>query len=121
MIPNLNIIGSGLTGPLLGALLASKYKYNINMYERSFDCRKSKIYSGRSINLALSNRGINALKYAGVFDKTFETLLIPMYGRTIHSQDGKQIFQPYGNKKEHFINSISRSDINKILLDAARP
>ena len=72
-----------------------------------------------SINLALSSRGIKALQYAEVFDKYFESRLIPMYGRTIHTKDGKKIFQPYSNKKEHFINSISRSDINKILLNAA--
>ena len=115
----INIIGSGLSGPLLATMLAKKHNCYINMYERSSDCRESEMYSGRSINLALSERGINALKYVGVFDEYFKSLLIPMYGRTIHYQNGTTSFQPYSNRKEHFINSISRKDINEILLDAS--
>ena len=69
----INIIGSGLSGPLLATMLAKKHNCYINMYERSSDCRESKIYSGRSINLALSERGINALKYVGVFDEHFKS------------------------------------------------
>ena len=119
MIKELNIIGSGLTGPLLATLLAKKHNCNIDMYERSFDSRISNKFSGRSINLALSKRGIHALKMAGVYDKKFESQLIPMYGRAIHDFNGKQSIQLYGNKKEHFINSVSRTAINQILIDAA--
>ena len=67
MNQELNIIGAGLSGPLLATFLAKKHNCNINMYERSFDCRKSKIYSGRSINLALSYRGIMSLKRIGLY------------------------------------------------------
>ena len=119
MIKELNIIGSGLTGPLLATLLAKKHNCNIDMYERSFDSRISNKFSGRSINLALSKRGIHALKMAGVYDKKFESQLIPMYGRAIHDFNGEQSIQLYGNKKEHFINSVSRTAINQILIDAA--
>ena len=115
----LTVIGSGLTGPLLSSILALKHNCNIDMYERSEDGRKNNSFSGRSINLALSTRGINALKYAGVYNNDFESMLIPMYGRTIHTIDDKEIFQPYGNKQEHYINSISRLEINKMLIDFA--
>ena len=115
----LTVIGSGLTGPLLSSILALKHNCNIEMYERSEDARKNNTFSGRSINLALSNRGINALKYAGIYNNDFESMLIPMYGRTIHSVNGEEIFQPYGNKKEHHINSVSRSEINKMLINFA--
>ena len=83
MNQELNIIGSGLTGPVLATLLAKKHNCNINMYERSFDSRISNKFSGRSINLALSTRGIHALKMAGVYDENFESQLIHMYGRKL--------------------------------------
>jgi len=116
---NLSIIGSGLTGPLLSTILAGKYNLNIDMFERSEDARILNNFSGRSINLALSKRGIHALKYAEVYDDNFESLLIPMYGRTIHSKSGEITFQPYGNKKEHYINSVSRLSINQALINHA--
>ena len=119
MIKKATIVGSGLTGPLLSIFLAKKYNISVSMYERNSDIRKARSYSGRSINLALSERGINALKHAGVYDSNFRKSLIPMYGRMIHDNEGSQSFQPYGTKKNHFINSVSRSEINKILLTKA--
>jgi len=116
---DLLVIGSGLTGPLLSTILAKKCNLKINMFERSTDSRKSNNFSGRSINLALSVRGISALKYADVYDDNFKSLLIPMYGRTVHSNNGEKTFQPYGNKKNHHINSVSRSAINQILINHA--
>ena len=116
MIDKVTIIGSGLTGPLLSIILAKKSNLEIDMFERSSDSRKSKSFSGRSINLALSRRGIEALKYSGVYNSDFENLLIPMYGRTIHAENGDVTFQPYGNKKHHYINSVSRSAINQLLI-----
>ena len=107
MINKATIVGSGLAGPLLSILLAKKYNINVEMYERNPDFRETDSYSGRSINLALSERGIKALKEAGVYDSDFQKILIPMYGRMIHDINGKQSFQPYGNKKNHFINSVS--------------
>ena len=93
MIKKATIVGSGLAGPLLSILLAKKYGINTTMYERNSDIRKDPSYSGRSINLALSERGINALKKAGIYDSNFEKLLIPMYGRMIHDMNGQQSFQ----------------------------
>ena len=119
MIKKATIVGSGLTGPLLSILLAKKHDIEVTMYERNHDTRKTNSYSGRSINLALSERGINALKEAEVYNTDFEKILIPMHGRMIHDIDGNQSFQAYGNKKKHFINSVSRSEINKILLNKA--
>ena len=119
MTKKVTIVGSGLTGPLLSILLAKKYNINVEMYERNPDFRKTDSYSGRSINLALSERGINALKKAEVYDSEFQKILIPMHGRIIHHIDGNESFQPYSNKKTHFINSVSRLEINKILLDKA--
>lgn len=119
MNKNLTVIGSGLTGPLLSLILASKHDCRITMYERSPDNRKYRNFSGRSINLALSKRGIQSLEHAGIFNDQFRSLLIPMYGRTIHSIDGDISFQAYGNKKEHYINSVSRQFINNILIDNA--
>ena len=69
---NVTIIGSGLTGPLLSILFAQKYNIKSNMYERNTDFRNSNNYSGRSINLALSERGINALKEADIYDSNFK-------------------------------------------------
>ena len=119
MNKNITIVGSGLTGPLLSILFAQKYNINSTIYERNVDFRSANNYSGRSINLALSERGINALKEADIYDSNFKNLLIPMYGRMIHDIDGKQSLQLYGNKKEHYINSVSRAEINKILLNKA--
>ena len=116
---DLSIIGSGLTGPLLSTILAKQCNLHIDMFERSDDSRILNNFSGRSINLALSKRGINALKYAGVYNSDFESLLIPMYGRTIHLENGDITFQPYGNKSQHYINSVSRSAINQMLITHA--
>ena len=119
MIKEATIVGSGLSGPLLAIFLSKKHKIKVTMYERNSDIRKTSSYAGRSINLALSERGINALKKADVYNTDFEKLLIPMYGRMIHNSDSTQEFQAYGNKKHHYINSVSRSKINKILLSKA--
>ena len=117
---HISIVGSGLTGPLLSAILAKRHNIKINMFERSPDPRTSNKFSGRSINLALSKRGIDALKYADVYNRKFESLLIPMYGRTIHRKDENATFQPYGNKDGHFINSVSRASINQMLIEHAQ-
>ena len=108
MKTDITIVGSGLTGPLLSTILSRKSNLNINVFERAGDPRKLNNFSGRSINLALSKRGIDALKFAGIYDDDFESLLIPMRGRSIHSINGDVTFQPYGNKKDHYINSVSR-------------
>jgi kynurenine 3-monooxygenase len=79
--------------------------------------RKIKIDAGRSINLALSDRGLLALDRAGLTE-TLADILIPMHGRSIHNRDGSMAFQPYG-KEGQFINSVSRATLNARLMDYA--
>ncbi len=114
---NKTIIGSGLTGPLLAIMLANR-GYSVDLYEKRQDPRKADISAGRSINLALSHRGIKALKSADVYNK-IEPHLIPMKGRMVHHSDGKLEFQPYSIHKNEYINSVSRAKLNTILMTAA--
>ena len=111
------IIGSGLCGPLLAIYLAQR-NYRVKLYEKRRDLRVSEISAGRSINLALSHRGIQALKSAKIFDE-IEPYLIPMKGRMIHHKDGEIEFQPYSIHSHEYINSVSRGELNKILMNKA--
>src|SRR6476659_8540466 len=99
------IIGAGLVGSLLSIYLVRR-GYKVEIFERRGDMRMEKVEAGRSINLALSDRGILALKEVGIADEILK-LAIPMHGRFIHSRDGSTAFQPYG-KQGQFINSVSR-------------
>ncbi|MGC4103119.1 FAD-dependent oxidoreductase [Ferruginibacter sp.] len=110
------IIGAGLVGSLLSIYL-SKRGYNVKIYERRADMRKEKIAAGRSINLALSDRGIKALEEVGIMEE-IKKIAIPMHGRYIHNADGSTAYQPYGNDGQ-FINSVSRGELNKMLMDLA--
>lgn len=108
------ILGAGLVGSLLSIYFARR-GFKVAVYERSADMRKEKVAAGRSINLALSDRGINALKEVGIADEVLE-IAIPMHGRFIHNADGTTAMQSYG-KEGQFINSVSRRDLNCILMD----
>ncbi len=110
------ITGAGLVGSLLSIYLV-KRGYKVSVFERRPDMRKSKGYEGRSINLALSNRGIKALEEVGLAEE-IKTEAIPMHGRIVHDLQGKTNFQPYG-KAGQYINSISRSGLNKVLMTKA--
>src|ERR1700745_28231 len=112
----INIVGAGLVGSLLSIYLA-KRGHSVNIYERRPDMRKAKISAGKSINLALSDRGWRGLEGVGIADE-IKKIAIPMYGRFIHHKDGSSAFQPYG-KKDQAINSVSRADINMKLMDLA--
>ncbi len=113
---SISIVGSGLVGSLLSVYLA-KRGHQVNIYERRPDMRSTKISAGRSINLALSDRGLRGLKAAGIADDILK-IAIPMYGRQIHHVDGTQTFQPYG-KENQAIYSVSRSGINMALMTLA--
>jgi len=113
----MTIIGSGLAGPLLAILLA-KCGYSVELFEKRADPRKESISAGKSINLALSHRGIKALISAGVFEDV-KPHLIPMKGRMIHQQNGDIDFQSYSINPDEYINSISRAELNRILMCAA--
>ena len=113
---NVTIVGAGLVGSLLSIYLA-KRGYKINLYERRPDMRKAKISAGKSITLALSDRGWRGLEGVGMADE-IKKIAIPMYGRQIHNRDGSTEYQPYG-KKEQAIYSVSRAEINMRLMDLA--
>ena len=110
------IIGAGLVGSLLSIYL-SKRGHGVRIYERRGDMRKEGIPAGRSINLALSDRGIRALEEVGIMEE-IKKIAIPMHGRYIHNADGTTAFQPYGQEGQ-YINSVSRGDLNKKLMDLA--
>ena len=105
-----------MVGSLLGIYL-SKRGHTISVYERRPDMRLSTGIAGRSINLALSDRGIKALEEVGIMEE-IRKIAIPMHGRFIHKADGTTAYQPYG-KEGQFINSVSRAQLNMKLMDLA--
>src|SRR5436190_12394189 len=108
----IGIVGGGLVGSLL-AIYLSRRGYPVTVLERRGDMRKADVDAGRSINLALSSRGLLALDDVGLAN-VIRQIAIPMHGRTMHDGAGKLTFQPYG-KEGQFINSVSRSDLNVML------
>lgn len=114
---SITLIGAGLNGPLLALGLARR-GFNVQIYERRPDMRRVSISAGRSINLALSARGIHALSQAGLW-KAIQNIIIPMKGRMMHSISSELTFQPYGKNEAEVINSVSRADLNICLMNAA--
>lgn len=112
----ITLVGGGLAGSLAAVYLA-KRGYEINIYERRPDMRNVEIPAGRSINLALSTRGIDALKRVGL-DQVVLDQAIPMAGRMMHDEKGNLAYQPYG-KDGQAINSVSRAHLNIQLLKLA--
>ncbi|HQW85175.1 MAG TPA: NAD(P)/FAD-dependent oxidoreductase, partial [Ferruginibacter sp.] len=110
------IIGAGLVGSLLSVYLC-KRGYKVKIFERRADMRKTDLIAGRSINLALSDRGIKALEEVGLMDE-IRKICIPMHGRFMHNTDGSTAYQPYG-KEGQYINSVSRGELNCKLIDLA--
>jgi kynurenine 3-monooxygenase len=111
------LIGAGLNGPLLAILLRQR-GFEVEIYERRPDMRRVRLSAGRSINLALSTRGIYALQLAGLWER-MRSIIIPMRGRMMHSLAGELTFQPYGKNETEVINSISRAELNIALMNAA--
>jgi kynurenine 3-monooxygenase len=111
------IIGAGLCGSLLSIKLAQR-GYNVEIYEKRGDMRKETMSAGRSINLALSSRGILALENAGV-NEAINPLCIPMTGRMVHPLGGQPFVSQYSGRQGEYINSISRGELNCVLLDKA--
>ncbi len=115
--PTITIAGAGLVGPLLAISLRQR-GFPVVLYERRADMRSVQVRDGRSINLAVSARGIYALQQAGVWGE-LRDIAIPMRGRLMHLLTGELIFQPYGQDESEVINSVSRAALNIALLDAA--
>lgn len=116
MKKEITIVGAGLVGSLLSIYLA-KRGYQVNIFERRPDMRQATISAGRSINLAMSDRGLLALEKVGLADE-IKKISIPMHGRFIHHLDGTHAYQPYG-KEGQYINSVSRATLNMKLMDLA--
>ena len=116
MTQKITIIGGGLAGSL-AAIYMAKRGFEVNLFERRSDMRKTKAYQGRSINLALSTRGLHALEKIGL-DKEILADAIPMYGRIMHSKTGELSYHPYG-KSGQAINSVSRGRLNLKLIELA--
>ncbi len=112
-----SIVGAGLAGALLALLLARR-GFAVDAYDRRPDPRLVDSERGRSINLALAARGIAALERAGVMER-IRPLLIPMRGRMIHSLSAEAQLQPYGQRQDELIYSVSRADLNRVLIEEA--
>ncbi len=114
---NILIIGAGLCGSLLALRMAQR-GYSVKLIEKRPDLRSQHQDAGRSINLALSDRGLKGLRLAGVEEKAKE-LCIPMLGRMIHDREGNTFLSKYSGRENEYINSISRPGLNMLLLDEA--
>ena len=115
--PDYTLVGSGLVGSLLALFLARRGA-EVRLLERRPDLRKERVRAGRSINLAISVRGLHALGQVGLAERALEHA-IPMRGRMIHPLDGPLAFQPYGKDDTQCIHSISRSWLNGMLMSEA--
>jgi kynurenine 3-monooxygenase len=111
------VVGAGLAGALLATLLGRR-GIEVSVYERRPDPRVAGAERGRSINLAISTRGLDALQRVGLADQALARAL-PMHGRMIHTGSGAPSFRPYSAGRAKAINSIGRAELNRMLLDAA--
>jgi kynurenine 3-monooxygenase len=111
------IVGAGLGGALLSVLLGRRGT-RVQVFERRPDPRGEQQVRGRSINLAISTRGLHALSRAGLADRVLAES-VAMRGRMIHAQTGDVAFQPYGTEEHHVIHSVSRAGLNRMLIEAA--
>ena len=116
MKKDITIVGAGLVGSLC-ALYMTKRGYKVTVFERRKDLRSEIITAGKSINLALSERGWSALKKVGI-DKEVKKIAIPMYKRIMHDKNGNLSEQPYGNEGEA-IYSVSRAQLNVLMMEMA--
>lgn len=111
------VIGAGLCGTLLAIRLGQR-GYDVSLHEKRSDMRKEEMAAGRSINLALSARGLLALDRVGLRERVLVEC-IPMHGRMIHTKEGETFLSPYSGRANDYINSVSRGGLNCILLDEA--
>jgi kynurenine 3-monooxygenase len=115
--PAVTLVGSGLAGALM-AIYLGRRGYRVRVFERRPDLRQADTAGGRSINLALSARGLAALEGVGLEERIL-SLAIPMRGRMMHGQGGRLTYQPYSKDPTQSIKSVSRGGLNNELLSAA--
>jgi len=113
----ITLIGGGLVGALLAQQLAQR-GFAVEVYEKRADPRLAGFIGGRSINLALAERGLQALRTAGLADDVLQRAVM-MRGRMVHDRDGNSSLQRYGVDDSEVIWSVSRGALNMLLLDAA--
>jgi len=111
------IVGGGLVGSLLAILLARR-GHAVTVHERRSDLRKGEVEAGRSINLAVTRRGIRALERVGLAERAL-ALTVPVHGRMVHGPTGGVAFQPYGRDTSECNYSISRAALNEFLVREA--
>lgn len=114
---NISIIGAGLAGTLCALYLARR-GYEVDVFESRQDIRHSPVDYKRSINLALSCRGITGLQAMDLMEDVAE-IMVPMRARAIHESNGEVLYQPFGRHDKEHINAISRTDLNIMLLNKA--
>src|SRR5712692_7606201 len=114
---DLVIVGAGPVGSLLALTLARR-GFSVDVYERRPDMRRVEMVAGRSINLAVSTRGLHALHQVGL-DEDVLREAVPMRGRMTHAPDGKLALLPYGRSAGEYINSMSRGGLNRLLMTRA--
>ncbi len=115
--PTVTIVGAGLAGTLLACALA-RAGYRVDLHEKRPDPRRREQEHGRSINLALSVRGIHALREVGLAQEVLKSSIL-MRGRMIHAPSGELTFQPYGKDDSQALHSVSRAGLNLLLVEAA--
>ncbi len=115
--PDFTIVGTGLAGTLLACALA-KAGRRVDLYDRRPDPRLTGPQGGRSINLALSVRGLHALDEIGLKDRVVQSSVL-MRGRMIHPVAGPLVYQPYGKDDTEALHSVSRGGLNKLLVEVA--
>lgn len=111
------VVGAGLVGSLLAMYLARR-GFRVDVLERRPDMRRETVDAGRSINLAISTRGLHALRQVGLEEEALRHA-IPMRGRMIHPVRGELAFQAYGKDASQHINSLSRAWLNQFLMTRA--
>jgi kynurenine 3-monooxygenase len=114
---DVTIVGAGLVGSLLATFLVRR-KLDVEVWERRADPRQAGAAGGRSINLVVTSRGINALRQVGL-DRAASRLTVPVTGRMMHTVDAELSYQPYGRDDSECNYSISRSELNRLLIDEA--
>lgn len=117
-MPKFTLIGSGLAGGMMAAFLGRR-GHEVDLYERRADPHAGNLVGGRSINLALSTRGLHALEQLGIADEVMRHA-IPMRGRMIHQRSGELHFTPYDRDPTKCINSIGRGALNTATIEAAQ-